>query len=83
MIIVTPEKVPEGLTMSVTELQREIAFCVCNFDLTLNKKHRFDVTRTSIAEISLLSHSSDPGTVTLSLGAIGNLAEDIDTHSYT
>ena len=64
--------------MSVTELQREIASCFCN--LTLNKNHRFDVTRTSIAEISLLSQSSDPETVRLSLGAIGNLAEDVDTH---
>jgi hypothetical protein len=62
------------------ELQREIASCFCN--LTLNHSHRLDITRTAMAEISSLSQSTDPETLRLSLGAIGNLAEDTETHNY-
>ncbi|KAL3789563.1 hypothetical protein ACHAWO_009126 [Cyclotella atomus] len=63
-----------------TALQREIASCFCN--LTLAKNHRADITRTAIGEIAVLSQSSDPETIRLSLGAIANLAEDIETHQH-
>lgn len=60
------------------ELQREVASCFCN--LSLNKDHRLDITRSAIAQISNLSQSKDPETIRLSLGAVANLAEDLDTH---
>jgi hypothetical protein len=50
--------------------------------LTLAKNHRVDITRTAIGEISVLSQSSDPETLRLSLGTIANLAEDVETHQH-
>jgi hypothetical protein len=68
------------LTTHDPEVQKEIAGCFCN--LTLSPGHRVDITRTIIPELSSLSKSNnDIETARLSLGAIANLAEDIDTHS--
>lgn len=62
------------------ELQREIASCFCNLSLT--KDNRIDMTRAAIANIAALSQCSDSETIRLSIAAIANLAEDIDTHQY-
>ncbi|KAL3789162.1 hypothetical protein HJC23_012251 [Cyclotella cryptica] len=60
------------------EIQREIASCFCS--LTLSPIDRFEISRTAIFQLSAMVNSNDPETVRLSLGAIGNLSEDIDTH---
>lgn len=60
--------------------QREIASCFCN--LTLTPDHRLDITRVAISELVGLTKSDNLDTVRLSLCAMGNLAEDVDTHTF-
>ena len=62
------------------EILREISSAFCN--LTLSPNHRLDITKNALSEIVVLTQSGDMETVRLSLGAQGNLAEDIETHSF-
>jgi len=80
--------VAEGILETLTsacksaepEIQREVASCFCN--LSLSSNHRLNIARLSISELVTLANSDDFETVRLSLGALGNLAEGIDTHSF-
>ena len=63
------------------EIQREVASCFCN--LSLSSNHRLDIAQYAMSElITLVKRASDVDTVRLSLGALANLAEGIDTHSF-
>ncbi|EED95215.1 hypothetical protein THAPSDRAFT_261325, partial [Thalassiosira pseudonana CCMP1335] len=66
-------------TTIMPDIQREIASCFCN--LTLTPDHRLDITRVAISELVGLTKSDNLDTVRLSLCAMGNLAEDVDTHT--
>jgi vacuolar protein 8 len=61
-------------------IQREVASCFCN--LSLSSNHRLGIARLAMSEISYLTKSDDLDIVRLSLGALGNLAEDIETHAF-
>lgn len=62
------------------EIQRETASCFCNLSLSIN--HRVAIARLAMAELVALAQSDDFETARLSLGALGNLAEGIDTHPF-
>lgn len=62
------------------EVQREVASCFCN--LSLSPKHRICIARSAMSQLVLLAKKDEFDTVKLILGTIGNLAEDIATHSH-
>jgi len=61
-------------------IQREVASCFCN--LSLSSSHRLGIARLAISELSYLTKSYYLDIVRLSLGALRNLAEDIETHAF-
>lgn len=62
------------------EIRREVASCFCN--LSLSSKHRICIARSAMSELVLLAKKDEFDTVKSILGTIGNLAEDIATHSH-
>jgi hypothetical protein len=62
------------------EIQREVAYCFCNISLSSN--HRFCMARSVMSDLTVLTKSDNVDTVLSSLGAMGNIAEDISSHSY-
>ena len=62
------------------EIQREVAstFCV----LSLCSSHHVVIAQSAMSELLVLTQSDDLETIRLSLGALANLAEGIETHSY-
>ncbi len=61
------------------EIQREVACCFCNISLT---NHRICMARLAMSDLTVLAESDDINTVQFSLGAMGNLAENVISHSY-
>lgn len=78
----------DGITEALTgacktaepQIQREVASCFCN--LSLSSNHRLGIARLAMSELVFLTKSDDLDTIRLSLGALGNLAEDIETHAF-
>ncbi|KAL9191141.1 hypothetical protein ACHAXT_000847 [Thalassiosira profunda] len=63
-----------------SEVLREVASCACN--LSLSPNHRLDIARATTSELVALTNNGDNETTRLALGALANLAEDIDTHPF-
>ena len=64
-----------------TEIQREVASCLCN--LSLSSSHHIRIAQSAIPELMTLAKKSDDVDVMrLSLVALGNLSENVDTHPF-
>ena len=61
-------------------IQREIASCFAN--LSLSSNHHVSIAQRAMPDLISLIKCSDVETVRLSLGALGNLAEGIETHVF-
>jgi hypothetical protein len=68
-----------AVNSSPPEIQREIAYCLCN--LSLNSNRRVCIARSVMRSLTILVKSDDVDTVKFSLGVIGNLTEDIAVQS--
>jgi len=62
------------------EVQREVAACLCS--LSLSEPHRIETCYKCIKAIVYLSMSQDPEVARQAVGALANLAEDVNTHEY-
>lgn len=62
------------------EIQRETASCICS--LSLSEPHRVEIAYKCIKTMIHLSSSGDEDIARQSVGALANLAEDVNTHEY-
>ena len=62
------------------EIQREVASCLCN--ITLESSTRIETSQVCMSAVVHLAQSGDLEAARQSVGALANLAEDIETHAY-
>ena len=62
------------------EIQREVASCLCN--ITLESSTRVETSQVCMSAVVHLAQSGDLEAARQAIGALANLAEDIETHAY-
>eukprot|EP00953_Heterococcus_sp_UTEX-ZZ885_P035587 18364-Heterococcus_DN1.PRE.6 len=64
---------------SYVEVQRETAACLCN--LSLGAQQRLSLAQSCVPSLVRLAQGGDSEAARQAIGALANLAEDVDTHS--
>jgi Armadillo/beta-catenin-like repeat len=64
---------------SYVEVQRETAACLCN--LSLGAKQRLSLAQSCVPSLVRLAQGGDSEAARQAIGALANLAEDVDTHT--
>ena len=72
-----PPLASAGLSGEV-EIQREVAACLCN--ISLDEEVRVDTAQVCMGAVVHLAQSGDLEAARQAVGALANLAEDIETH---